>query len=186
MPPVQEAVTDLPVALFLFGFANRVFSGGPTIKYGIEIAPLFLLRQGVWGDYLPPSLHYASCFPVSASQVFPPSLHLRASVIQAHKNKHDKLPTEQKLEKKQMLQAGKPEYIPSSLMTGTYSQLLPAFFVCIYYSPVFCSTDAKLLPHFKFTPSLTLFDVLLLFLLLFCTRLMQLLVGPVINNSVSQ
>lgn len=50
------------------------FFRAPAIKYGIEIAPLFLLRQGggvARANCLPPSLHYAACFPVSASQVLP-------------------------------------------------------------------------------------------------------------------
>lgn len=80
---------------FCLDLRIEFFRGAPAIKYGIEIAPLFLLRQGVGvggrgggTNYLPPSLHYAACFPVSASQVLPPTSALfpRSTTAQTYRN----------------------------------------------------------------------------------------------------
>lgn len=114
------------------------FFGGPTIKYGIEIAPLFLLRQceeGVEGNYLPPSLHYAACFPVSASQVLPPPPHpippppSRSPSMQRQVNMSP--PPPKKGERTD--QTGKHKCIPTFLMMCTYRQLLAVLlpFVCV-------------------------------------------------------
>lgn len=145
MLPQKETTTDLPVALFLFGFANRVFQTPPPIKYRIEIAPLFLLRLcGGWGEtnYLPPSLHYASCFPVSASQVPPhPSTFIQVSK-HTETSKHDILYAGQKGGKKTMFQPGRHAFIPSILIMCTYRLLLPSLllrlsaFIIVHCFPV--------------------------------------------------
>lgn len=88
MPTLQEAAADLPAALFLFGFLNRVFQGGPAIKYGIEIASLFLLRQVGWTNCLLPSLHYAACFSSERITSFPLHLHAPAG---PPPHQHDRL-----------------------------------------------------------------------------------------------
>lgn len=92
MLPLQEAATDLPAALFLFGFVNRVFQG-PRHQIWNRNCSLISLEAGWRGvgragaNSLPPSLHYAACFPVSASQVFLLLLFFHPSILlQVHHN----------------------------------------------------------------------------------------------------
>lgn len=71
MLPLQNAATDLPAALFLFGFVNRVFQG-PHHQIWNRNCSLISLEAGWRGVS---SLHYAACFPVSASSFTP--LHFK-------------------------------------------------------------------------------------------------------------
>lgn len=80
MLPLQEAATDLPAALFLFGFVNRVFQG-PRHQIWNRNCSLISLEAG-WGgggrwgqNAFPLSLHYAACFSSERITSFaPPSL----------------------------------------------------------------------------------------------------------------
>lgn len=75
MLPLQEVTTDLPAALFLFGFVNRVFQEArhQIWNRNCSLISLEAEERFVGGaNRLPPPLHYAACFPVSASQVLPP------------------------------------------------------------------------------------------------------------------
>lgn len=68
---------------FCLDLRIEFFRGAPAIKYGIEIAPLFLLRQGVGvggrggGDKLPPSIT-PLCSLFSSERITSFTPHLRA------------------------------------------------------------------------------------------------------------
>lgn len=77
MLPLQEVTTDLPAALFLFGFVNRVFQEARHQIWNRNCSLISLEAEerclgGGANRLPPPPLHYAACFPVSASQVLSP------------------------------------------------------------------------------------------------------------------
>lgn len=83
MLPLQEAATDLPAALFLFGFVNRVFQG-PCHQIWNRNCSLISLEAG-WRcseGKLPPSIT-PLCSLFSSERItsftHPLCLHLRAS-----------------------------------------------------------------------------------------------------------
>lgn len=181
----KETTTDLPVALFLFGFANRVFQS-PPIKYGIEIAPLFLLRlcRGVEGDKLPPSIT-PLCRLFSSERIASSPLPHPSTFIQVSKNtetsKHDRLCAEQKGGKKNlMFQPGRQEFIPSILIMCTYRLLLPSLLICLSaFIIVHCfPAEVQSFSRNKSLPGwVSLICFILLFLLL-CAELTQSPVWP--------
>lgn len=92
-------------------------------------------------NYLPPSLHYAACFPVSASQVLPPTTPTQARPPPPPPSRSPSMQRQVNMssceqDKKgertdQMFQTGKHEFIPSIPIMCTYRQLLAVLLVIV-------------------------------------------------------
>lgn len=137
MLPQKETTTDLPMALFLFGFANRVFQSPPHQIWNRNCSLISLEAvQGGRGRQTT-SLYHSIMLPVfqwvhhkPPPPLIPP-LSSRSPSIKKQVNMTDCMQNK-KGEKNLMFQPGRHEFIPSILIMCIYRLLLPSLILRLF------------------------------------------------------